>query len=125
MARPVSRKGRLCLAFAGLAIGVGSATAAWIVDPKLMAAMGGIGAALALAANGLFYRPPGRKRAAEAVAHRDDSTAQAAEKTDTTTTNVRCVHCQHVQTVPVSQKTFVCEQCEARLRRRTAPAKSS
>ena len=40
-------------------------------------------------------------------------------------TKVRCLHCQHVQTVPVSQETFACEQCKAHLKRRTAPAKSS
>lgn len=31
---------------------------------------------------------------------------------------VRCVHCQHVQTVPLSQETFSCEQCAAHLMRR-------
>ncbi|MGH3557711.1 MAG: hypothetical protein ACRDUT_03475 [Mycobacterium sp.] len=40
-------------------------------------------------------------------------------------TKVRCLHCQHVQTVPVSQETFSCEQCNAHLKRRTAPANSS
>jgi hypothetical protein len=30
-----------------------------------------------------------------------------------------------VQEVPVSQKTFACEQCKAHLKRRTAPANSS
>jgi hypothetical protein len=40
-------------------------------------------------------------------------------------TKVRCWHCQHVQTVPVSQETFTCEQCNAHLKRPTAPAKSS
>jgi hypothetical protein len=39
-------------------------------------------------------------------------------------TKVRCLHCQHLQTVPVSQPTFVCEQCNAHLKRRTAPANS-
>jgi hypothetical protein len=56
---------------------------------------------------------------------RADNTAQAAEKTETTTTNVGCPNCQHVQAVPRSQPTFVCEQCNAHLKRRTAPAKSS
>ena len=55
------------------------------------------------------------------IAHRADNTAQSAEKTNTTTTNVRRLHCQHVQTVPVSQETFSCEQCNAHLERRTAP----
>jgi hypothetical protein len=40
-------------------------------------------------------------------------------------TKVSCLHCQHVQAVPLSQPTFVCEQCKAHLKRRTAPAKSS
>jgi hypothetical protein len=47
--------------------------------------------------------------------------AEADEKC----TKVRCSHCQHVQAVPVSQKTFSCEQCKAHLKRRTAPAESS
>jgi ribosomal protein S27E len=40
-------------------------------------------------------------------------------------TKVRCNHCQHVQTVPVNQATFSCEQCGAHLKRAAAPAKSS
>jgi hypothetical protein len=40
-------------------------------------------------------------------------------------TKVRCQHCQHVQTVPLSQPTFVCEQCKAHLKLRAAPANSS
>jgi hypothetical protein len=40
-------------------------------------------------------------------------------------TKVRCLHCQHLQTVPLSQPTFVCEQCNAHLTRRAAPANSS
>jgi membrane associated rhomboid family serine protease/ribosomal protein S27E len=50
------------------------------------------------------------------------TTAQPAEKTDTTTTNVGCPNCPHVQAVPRSQPTFVCEQCGAKLKRRTQPA---
>jgi len=34
-------------------------------------------------------------------------------------TKVRCHHCQHVQTVPLSQQTFVCEECGTNLKRRT------
>jgi membrane associated rhomboid family serine protease/ribosomal protein S27E len=49
------------------------------------------------------------------------TTAQAAGKTDTTTTNVGCPNCPHVQAVPRSQPTFVCEQCGAKLKRRTQP----
>ena len=40
-------------------------------------------------------------------------------------TKVRCHHCQHVQTVPVDQAKFPCEQCKTNLKRRTAPAGSS
>lgn len=38
---------------------------------------------------------------------------------------VKCRHCQHVQAVPLSQQTFVCEQCNTKLKRRTTPAKGS
>jgi len=34
-------------------------------------------------------------------------------------TKVKCHKCQHVQTVPQSDSTFVCEQCDTKLRRRT------
>lgn len=34
-------------------------------------------------------------------------------------TKVRCHHCQHVQTAPLSQQTFVCEECGTNLKRRT------
>ncbi|WP_082951022.1 zinc ribbon domain-containing protein [Mycobacterium mantenii] len=34
-------------------------------------------------------------------------------------TKVRCHKCQHVQTVPQSESAFVCEQCDAKLKRRT------
>jgi zinc-ribbon domain len=37
---------------------------------------------------------------------------------------VRCNHCQHVQTVPINQATFSCEQCGAHLKRAAAPADS-
>jgi len=30
-------------------------------------------------------------------------------------TKLRCNHCQHVQTVPLGESTFVCEQCDAHL----------
>jgi membrane associated rhomboid family serine protease len=42
-----------------------------------------------------------------------------------TTTEVRCWVCQHVQTVPVSQGAFSCEQCNAHLKRPTAPVYGS
>jgi ribosomal protein S27E len=127
----LSRKRRLWLAFAATAIGVGSGIAVWNVNPALMTVMGTL---LALAGSGIFVsgtrrKPAAEERAAfeprERIAHRADNTAQAGETTDTTTTKVKCLHCQHVQTVPVSQKTFSCEQCKAHLKRRTAPAKSS
>jgi membrane associated rhomboid family serine protease len=50
------------------------------------------------------------------------ATAEAAEKTDPTTPTARCWVCQHVQAVPRSQPAFVCEQCGAKLERRTQPA---
>jgi hypothetical protein len=54
-------------------------------------------------------------------------TTSGAPQTDAheKSTKVRCHNCQHVQTVPRSQPTFVCEQCKAHLKRRTAPARSS
>jgi hypothetical protein len=36
-------------------------------------------------------------------------------------TNLRCNRCQHVQAVPLSQSTFVCEECGTKLKRRTQP----
>ena len=39
-------------------------------------------------------------------------------------TKVKCHHCEHVQTVPVNQQTFVCEECGTKLKRRT-PVKGS
>ncbi|MGB8390952.1 superinfection immunity protein [Mycobacterium sp.] len=32
-------------------------------------------------------------------------------------TNVKCYKCQHVQAVPLSQPTFICEQCNTKLKR--------
>jgi ribosomal protein S27E len=40
-------------------------------------------------------------------------------------TKLRCHNCQHVQTVPLSQQTFECEQCGTKLQRRTGPANGS
>ena len=34
-------------------------------------------------------------------------------------TNVKCHHCQHVQAAPLSQQSFVCEQCNTKLKRQT------
>jgi hypothetical protein len=36
-------------------------------------------------------------------------------------TKVKCHRCEHMQRVPVNESTFVCEQCNARLKRRTQP----
>ncbi|MCA2273608.1 zinc ribbon domain-containing protein [Mycobacterium intracellulare] len=38
---------------------------------------------------------------------------------------VRCNKCEHVQVVPRSDSTFVCEKCNAKLKRKTDSAKSS
>jgi ribosomal protein S27E len=140
MTRPLSRNGRLCIAFAGVAIGVLFAVVV-IVAPKLVPAFGAF--SFMLSALGGFIGlggSMGRQRAKgraerDRIAgpppmpptkpHRADSIARPAAKTDTTTTNVRCHNCQHVQAVPRSQSTFKCEQCKAHLKRRTAPAKSS
>jgi hypothetical protein len=76
--------------------------------------------ALAQAAKQERITAKARAEAAEPAAEQAPET-EAHEKS----TKVRCLHCQHVQTVPVSQPTFACEQCKARLKRRTAPANSS
>lgn len=41
------------------------------------------------------------------------------------TSKVRCNKCQHVQVVPVGQSTFVCEQCNTKLTRKSKSAKST
>jgi hypothetical protein len=48
----------------------------------------------------------------------DPPLKKVEQKATSSSTKVRCHHCQHVQTVPVSQETFSCEQCEAHLKRR-------
>jgi ribosomal protein S27E len=40
------------------------------------------------------------------------------------TTNIRCFNCGHVQAFPISQTSFVCEQCGKKLRR-IAPAEDT
>lgn len=60
----------------------------------------------------LWYNPPQKKASEE-------------PPTETTTTNVACPHCRHVQAVARNQPTFVCEQCDAQLRRRTQPDKGN
>jgi hypothetical protein len=57
-------------------------------------------------------------------AARKRALAQETE-VDEKSTKVRCWVCQHVQTVPVGQEAFSCEQCKAHLKRPTAPANSS
>jgi hypothetical protein len=71
-----------------------------------------------------LYWVRGRSAARKLALARSTGQAQETEVHEKCT-NVRCYNCQHVQTVPVSQETFVCEQCKAHLKRRTAPAKSS
>lgn len=65
---------------------------------------------------------------ADRLAARKRVEAQATAKTDTNTTSTtrtRCWVCQHVQTVPVGQEAFTCEQCNAHLKRGSAPADGS
>jgi uncharacterized paraquat-inducible protein A len=45
--------------------------------------------------------------------------AEAPEKADPTTTTARSWVCQHVQLVPRNQSALLCEQCGAKLERRT------
>ncbi len=87
-----------------------TANAVHNIVPVGLLAVGGI---IVLFAFGFRYES---RRAARAR-------ARAVDKTDPTITNVRCWVCQHVQTVPVSQGAFSCEQCGAQLNRRKAPAK--
>ena len=125
MARPLSRKGRLGVAFAGIAVGTGAVIV--INDghhPALAALIGMLGFVSAGTAN-LFWMGGWPRQGEERAWRRDRIARRAAAKTGTTTTKVRCLHCQHVQTVPFSQKIFACEQCNAHLKRRTAPAKRS
>jgi hypothetical protein len=120
MSRSLSRTVRLYLVFAAIAIGAGTEIAIRHFDPAIASGIGslagGVGAVLVAI---------GRKRARDRIAHRADNTAQAVAKTDTTTTKLKCRACQHVQMVPVSQATFVCEQCHTHLKRSTATANSS
>ena len=113
MARPLSRKARLGLAFAGIALGIGAAVVMNDGHHPVLAFLGMLGAF-----PGLF--------APKALSWRRGRIARpAAAKTDTTTATVRCWVCQHVSAVPQSQPTLVCEQCGAHLERGTAPAESS
>jgi len=41
------------------------------------------------------------------------------------TRSIRCFNCGHVQAVPLSQETFVCEQCGTKLKRSTTAVKGS
>jgi ribosomal protein S27E len=92
-----------------------------------------------MAANSAFTNPNARQFAAllnyeagllgapQKKAQEKRPPASGVPKTEAheKSTKVRCLHCQHVQTVPVSQATFLCEQCGAHLKRSTAPANSS
>src|SRR5277367_3151894 len=122
MARPLSRKGRLWLAVAGIAGGTGVAMVINVNNPALNA----IFVMLAFATlNGFAFGPGvGRARERRRLNKRRRSSGAPETEAQETSTKVRCLHCQRVQTVPVSQETFSCEQCKARLKRRTAPAKS-
>ena len=51
----------------------------------------------------------------QSIPRAKDETVIAREKS----AKVKCHNCQHVQTVPQSAATFPCEQCDARLKRRT------
>lgn len=64
--------------------------------------------------------------AVETAQPRQEATTRPTAETpaQTRSTKVRCHKCQHVQTVPVSQTTFRCEQCKANLKRRTTADKS-
>jgi Flp pilus assembly protein TadB len=66
-----------------------------------------------------------RRLRRQRIADRADNTAESAVKTDACTTSVGCPNCQHVQALPRNQEVYVCEQCNAHLKRATAPAKSS
>ena len=123
MARPLSRKGRLWLAVAGIAGGTGVAMAVINVNNPALNAIFGMLAVATLP--GFAFGPGvGRARERRRLNKRRRSSGAPETEAQETSTKVRCLHCQHVQTVPVSQPTFACEQCKARLKRRTAPAKS-
>jgi len=120
MSRYLSRTAVRYLVVAAIAIGVGTAIVIRHVDPAIASGIGSLAGGV-----GAVLLAIGRKRARDRIAHRADNTAQAAKNTDTTHTKVRCYNCQHVQPVPVSQEAFSCEQCNAQLKRRTAPANGS
>ena len=48
-----------------------------------------------------------------------------APNTPQKSTKVRCTKCQHVQAVPLSEETFECAECGAKLKRRTQPVRAS
>jgi hypothetical protein len=125
MARPLSRFGRLWLAVAVAGIAVGTGVAMFVINvnnPALNAICGML--AFATLPGFAFGRGVGRARERRRLNKRRRSSGAPGTEAQETSTKVRCLHCQHVQTVPVSQPTFVCEQCKAHLKRRTAPAKS-
>ena len=56
---------------------------------------------------------------ADADAAAAEAEAALRELAPGKSTKVKCHSCQHVQPVPLSQQTFVCEQCGTNLKRRT------
>lgn len=51
--------------------------------------------------------------------------AGATKQPSGKSSKVRCSKCQHVQVVPRSDSTFVCEKCDAKLKRKTDSAKGN
>jgi hypothetical protein len=126
MARPLSRKGRLGFAFAGIALGIGAAVVINDGHHRVLQALLGVLVVFPyMCVQTLSWMGAGLDKVEERAWRRDRIARRAAAKTDTTTTTVRCWVCQHVSAVPRSQPTFVCEQCGAHLNNRTGPANSS
>jgi uncharacterized paraquat-inducible protein A len=124
MARPLSRRLWLAVAVAGIAVGTGVAMAVINVNNPALNAIFGMLAFATLPGFGVG-RGVVRARERRSLNKRRRSSGAPETGAQETSTKVRCLHCQHVQTVPISQETFACEQCNAHLKRRTAPAKSN
>lgn len=126
MARPLSRKGRLGFAFAGIALGIGAAVVINDGHHRVLQALLGVLVVFPyMCVQTLSWMGAGLDKVEERAWRRDRIARRAAAKTDTTTATVRCWVCQHVSAVPQSQPTFVCEQCGAHLERGTAATDSS
>ncbi|WP_152531199.1 hypothetical protein [Mycobacterium sp. UM_CSW] len=67
------------------------------------------------AANRLWEPQPVKSAARPAAPQKP---TVAPPKPEGESSKVRCHHCQHVQVVPRDQLTFVCEQCNTKLKRR-------